>query len=168
MDYIKNHCWCSSSHWDNKHYDCQIIVGLDCYEEYNQEDWDNVLDQEKYFSQKRYEEVKETFTGKDYYTDDFHMSMAIKTINVPKPEVIQWLYDNVGFDKDGEPLFAYGSKYYSSENAACSYSFFFQRRKDAMKFIKTWSKYKKPVHYTQYFTDVRKKLNLETMKYEDR
>ncbi len=84
MDYLKNLCWCSDSIWGGM-YDCQIIVGLDCYEEHNQEDWDNVLDQEKHFSQKRYEEVKETFTGKDYYTDEFHRSMALRTINVPKP-----------------------------------------------------------------------------------
>lgn len=167
MDYLKNHCWCRDSIWGG-HYDCQIIVGLDCYQEYNQTDWDNVLDQEKYFSQKRYEEAKEMFVGKEYYTDDFHRGIACKTINVPKPDVVQWLHDNVPSGKNGEPMFAYGSKDYSSEDGACSYSFFFQRRKDAMKFIKAWSIYKKPVYYTQYFTDVRKKLNLQTMKYEDR
>lgn len=167
MDYLKNHCWCSDSNWGG-HYDCQIIVSLNCYEDHNMEDWNNVLAQEKHFSQKQYEKAKEIFAGEDYHTDYFHRGYATRTVNVPKPEVVQWLNENVEPDSQGEPMFAYGSKDYSSEDSSCSYSFFFQRRKDAMKFIKTWSIHKKPVYYTQYFTDVRKKLNLETMKYEDR
>lgn len=167
MDYLKNHCWCSDSVW-GCHYDCQIIVSLNSYEYHNKQDWNNVLTKEKYFSQKRYEEAKKMFADKQYYTDDFHKSYATRDINIPKPEVVEWLYDNVACGKNGEPMFAYGSKDYTFEDSASSYSFFFQRRKDAMKFIKTWSIHRKPVYYTQYFTDVRKKLNLETMKYENR
>lgn len=164
MDYLKNHCWCSDSNWGG-HYDCRIIVSVDCYDAHSKEDWDKVLTKEKHFSQKRYLEVRETFTGKDYYTDEFYKEMSTRPVNTPRPEVISWLQDNVPPDRDGKPMFAYGSKDYSYDGGG-SYSFFFQRRKDAMSFIKEWSKYKKPINYCQYFTNVRKRLNLTTMRYE--
>ncbi len=168
MDYLKNHCWCFNSHWDNKHYDCQIIVSLSSYEDHDKEDWNNLFTKEKHFSQEVYEENKKIFVGKEYYTEDFYRSMSTKDINVLKPEVYQWLLDNVPDSVHNEKMWCIGSKDYIFRDSCSSFSFFFQRRKDAMKFIKTWSIHKKPVYYTQYFTDVRKKLNLETMKYEDR
>lgn len=166
MDYLKNHCWCSSSHWDKQNFDCQIIVNISSYEDYNVEDWQNLFTTEKYFSQSRYEEAKEMFSGEEYYTEDFFKSYAVKTINILKEDVYQWLADNIPDDRYGNKMWCLGSKEYRATDSCSSFSFFFQRRKDAMKFIKTWSKYKNPVHYCQYFTDVRKKLNLETMKYE--
>lgn len=167
MDYLKNHCWCSDSNWGGM-YDCQIIVSIDCYEEYNQEDWNNLFTKEKHFSQEDYEEIKKICIGKEYCTEDFYLSMSTKYTNALKPEVYQWLLDNVPDSVDNEKMWCIGSKDYIFRDSCSSFSFFFQRRKDAMEFIKTWSKYKKPVYYTQYFTDVRKKLNFETMKYEDR
>ena len=53
MDYLKNHCWCSDSNWGSM-YDCQIIVNLSCYEDYDKEDWNNLLTKE-IFSQEEYE-----------------------------------------------------------------------------------------------------------------
>lgn len=124
--------------------------------------------QKRYFSQEEYEKIKKIYNGKEYYTDDFYRDMSTKDINVLKPEVYQWLLDNVPDSEDNEKMWCIGSRAYLFRDSYSSFSFFFQRRKDAMKFIKTWSIHKKPVYYTQYFTDVRKKLNLETMKYEDR
>jgi len=167
MDYLKNHCWCSDSNWGGM-YDCQIIVNLSCYEDYDKEDWNNLFTKERYFSQEEYEKIKKIYNGKEYYTDDFYRSMSTKDINVLKPEVYQWLLDNVPDSEDNEKMWCIGSRDYLFQDSYSSFSFFFQRRKDAMKFIKTWSIHKKPVYYTQYFTDVRKKLNFETMKYEDR
>jgi len=55
MDYLKNHCWCSSSHWDGDHFDCQIIVSLSSYREGYKEDWDNLTHKVVVFSQERYD-----------------------------------------------------------------------------------------------------------------
>lgn len=174
MDYLKNHCWCSSSHWDNKHYDCQIIVSLKSYGEGYKEDWSNLIIEKDYIDhesasyyvnefKERTKYSKKGFS-KEFY-DDLYNEFGKKKISVLKPEVMQWLEDNVP-DFKNEKGWCIGSDEYISNDSASSFSIFFQRRKDALAFIKRWSKWKKPIHYCQYFTDVRKKLNLETLKYE--
>lgn len=174
MEYLKNHCWCNSSHWDNKNYDCQIIVSLKSYKEEYKEDWSNLIIKEEYFDREEAnnfistlkEEHKTSKKGytKKYY-DDLHNIVGKKKIAALKPEVMQWLEDNVP-DFKNEKGWCIGSKEYRANDSASSFSIFFQRRRDALAFIKRWSKWKKPIHYCQYFTDVRKKLNLETLKYE--
>lgn len=82
-----------------------------------------------------------------------------------KPEVMQWLAENIK-DRKGEEHkqgWAVGTDRYNS-NDAITFHVFFQSSRDALKFIKRWSSYKKPVDYLNYFKDIRKKLNLETGK----
>jgi len=173
MDYLKNHCWCASSHWDNKHFDCQIIVSMSSYEEESREDWANLIDTVTVFNQsKRDEDIKFYKRCKEKFPDD----NWDKQLNNPKlgyvktkrlkPEVMQWLTDNVA-DINGEKGWCVGSDAYNISDGT-SFSVFMQRRKDAMAFIKRWSKWKKPIYYCQYFTDVRKELNTTTGKYEPR
>jgi hypothetical protein len=173
MDYLKNHCWCSSSHWDNDHYDCQIIVNLSSYKEGCKEDWDNLTHKVEVFSQERYDRYANTRKSlQDKYPDkDFSDIMVPGVGNVEisklKPEVMAWLDANIP-DFNGEKGWCVGSDDYTLGDSCSSYCVFMQRRKDAMLFIKTWSKWKKPVNYCQYFTDVRKKLDLTTLKYVSR
>ena len=75
------------------------------------------------------------------------------------------LEDNIE-DYKGEKGWCVGSDDYDVTGSCTGLSVFMQRRKDAMLFIKTWSKYKKPINYCQYFTDIRKRLDLKTLKYK--
>lgn len=174
MDYLRNHCWCSSSHWDNKHFNCQIIVSLSSYQEGYEEDWNNLTHKVELFSQEKLDDhirflghMAERYP--EEYTEDVvkkllaDKSSGHKLTSVLKPEVMDWLADNIA-DINGEKGWCVGSNDYLVGDGS-GFSVFMQRRKDAMLFIKTWSKYKKPIHYCQYFTDVRKRLDLETLRY---
>ena len=159
MDYLKNHCWCSDSNWGG-HYNCTIIVSLYSYKEGYKEDWDKLTYKADYFDEELYNTFKERHPEYEDCED-----VGWKSINKLKPEVISWLEDNVPDDKAGK-AWCVGSDKYIATDSGISSAVFFQRRKDAMKFIKTWSKWKKPIHYCQYFTDIRKSLDLQTGKYK--
>lgn len=153
MDYTTNHCWCFSSHWDGEHYNCRHIVSLSMFREY-EVDWKKLIDEK---AEKALDQTATEAVGREIYKD-------VPNFN---PDVLKWLEDNVkdcarGLEVKG---WCIGSPEYRLLNTT-HLSVFFQRRKDAMAFIKEFSTYKKPIIYHHYFNDVRKKLNLETMKYE--
>ena len=150
MNYLRNHCWCSDSNWGGN-YDCQIIVDLNCYEEDYKEDWENLMVSV---------ETTKILTSSSF--PDLEVPCTYPNL---KPEVLIWLDDNVE-DFQNFKGWCIGSKDYLMTSSS-SYSVFFQRRKDAMKFIKTWSKWKKPLFYCQYFTDIRKELDITTGKYRE-
>lgn len=171
MDYLKNHCWCSNSHWNGEHFDCKIIVSFKSYDDYSKEDWDIIMAKKEVYSDVEYQRNKDIFADSGYTPEKLETMckmMAAKKIPMLKPEVMAWLNENVLDDKHGNKMWCVGSDEYTFNDSCSSYCVFFQRTRDAMKFIKTWSKWKKPVYYTQYFTDVRKVLDLETMKYNFR
>lgn len=159
MDYLRNHCWCSDSNWGSN-YNCQIIVSLNSYDDGYKEDWDNLID------------CKAEFITETPFPEEPSFNYQKSVINL-KPHVLDWLESNVPdlskdiFGNDTLKAWCIGSIQYRSNNSS-GYSVFFQRRKDAMAFIKMFSQHKKPIYYTQYFTDVRKVLDLSTMKYKSR
>lgn len=164
MDYLKNHCWCSSSHWDGQNYDCQIIVHLRSYDEHSKEDWNNIFSKKTIFSEENYKLMLSRFENlsmDEEAKDKLAKEVSYKEINYPKKEVLDWLYENIPDKK-----WCIGNDEYISNDSACSFSFFFQRKKDAMAFINKWSKWQKPVHYRQYFKNINKVLDLETGKYK--
>jgi len=153
-------------------FDCSIIVSLSSYQDGYKEDWDSLTHKVEVFSQAKMDEhismmdfIKEKYPEKasEIIIDP---DMGLATVNKFKPEVLQWLEDNVA-DFQGEKGWCVGSDDYDVTGSSSGLSVFMQRRKDAMLFIKTWSKYKKPINYCQYFTDVRKKLDLKTLKYKE-
>jgi hypothetical protein len=175
LNYLKNHCWCSSSHWNNKSFDCQIIVSLSPYEDGYKEDWENLTQKVEAFSQELFDEqIKTAEYMINKYPEDYDANYLIKVKNdkktgykkiyVFKPEVLKWLEENIP-DIKGEKAWCVGSNDYNIMGSSSNLSVFMQRRRDAMLFIKTFSKWKKPINYCQYFTDVRKVLNLKTLKY---
>ena len=166
MDYLKNHCWCSDSNWGGN-YNCQIIVSLQSYG-HDEGDWLAIMEPTKIPDVEAYEWSKKYFEEEGLPTERLDQSKYYKRIYRPKQHVMDWLEANVPDDRNGKKMWCIGSDEYLASGSSCSTSFFFQRRRDAMAFIKEFSEYKKPVFYTQYFTDVRRELNLETMKYEDR
>lgn len=174
MDYFKNHCWCSHSHWNDGHYNCEIIVSIYRSKDYYKEDWSSLMTSKAYFdeeyaieSAQRMEAIWKKNSRE--YTDedlkDYKEMVGTKEIHILKPEIMEWLKENVPDTKEGKG-WCVGSDHYTATDSGMSYPVFFQRRKDAMAFIKRWSKWKRPLYYTQYFTDIRKKLNMETGKYE--
>ena len=149
MDYLQNHIYCTDSNWGG-HYDCRHLVSFNSFEE-DKQDWESIIDEKA-------ESITITFMSRE---------MDAPVINL-KPHVLKWLEENVEDrknDPDCNKGWCIGSTKYRSRDCS-SLSIFFHRKRDAMKFIKTFSSFKKPIHYCQYFTDVRKKLNTETMKYE--
>jgi len=164
MDYLKNHCWCHNSNWDGKGYDCNIIVGLNNYEDHNKEDFLAITTKVSGFNQNTYDMFGKLWADRGISEDEIREQFQSEYSTL-KPEVIEWLAENIDDGKGGDKMWCIGDEEYLMTDSG-GINIFFQRRKDAMAFIKRWSKWKKPVHYTQYFTDVRKKLNLTTMRYE--
>lgn len=166
MDYLQNHIWCSESNWDRVHYDCRHLVSFRCFGE-DEDDWNAIVDEnaeriEDEMLVRMNERLKEK--GLVDKSKKYDTTRPVKNF---KPHVLKWLEDNVADrqDPDCEKGWCIGSTQYRSTDIG-SLTVFFHRKRDAMAFIKEFSKYKKPVCYCQYFTDVRKKLNLETLKYE--
>lgn len=167
MNYLQNHIWCSESNWDNSHYDCRHLVSLSSYEKGYAEDWGRLIDEKADTYLDRDNDVFIKALRKLGASDEEIDECCTRYSKNLKPYVLQWLHENVS-DRKGEECnkgWAIGSIRYRS-NEVSSFTIFFHRKSDAMRFIKTFSVHRKPIYYCQYFTDIRKKLNLETMKYE--
>lgn len=156
MTYYSNHCWCRMSHWDNESYDCRHIVSIQEipigreYHDGPTDDWKALVTEREMKPSN-----KEDCNFFDNTTVDLN------------PPVLNWLKENVQDRKnqDNNKGWCIGNEKYRSRTPL-SLNIFFHRRRDAMKFIKEWSIYKKPVEYFSYFTETRKKLNFETNKLE--
>lgn len=174
MDYIKNICWCNSSHWDNKIFNCNIIVSISSYKEEDKEDFEKMTKLVEVFNKDTYDNIiraaesiasEDPEKFKDYLSSiKSNKKTGFVKIRVFNTEVLKWLDDNI-LDIKNKKSWCVGSNDYNLSDSG-SLSVFFQRRKDAMLFIKTFSKWKKPINYCQYFTDVRKTLDIKTLKYK--
>jgi hypothetical protein len=168
MNYLQNYIWCSDSNWGGK-YNCRHLVSFCSYGDEDLEDWGNLVDEfaEVYVDNELNERFKKSLEKFGKSVEEY--TPISKNVPNLKPEVLQWLVDNVedrpkSSGEDCLKGWCVGSTEYRNTDGG-SITIFFDRRKDAMAFIKKWSKWKKPTHYCQYFTDVRKKLDLETLKY---
>ena len=142
MNVLINHCWCSDSNWGG-HYNCRVIVSIDrvpvgkTYYDAPEPDWLNLL--------------------------ELHTLANGREVRRLKPEVIQWLQDNIKDRQDDEQKKAWcvGTDKYNAD-MAISFTLFFERPSDALKFIKRWSSHKHPVDYLNYFQDIRRELDFVT------
>lgn len=169
MHYLQNHIWCSSCNWDEEHYDCRHLVSIDNFGD-DKDDWSIIIDDEAestfdHKGKKRFlDSLSRSGTPYDKNMDNIFKQFAPNL----KPHVLKWLNDNVK-DRDKKhgitKGWCIGSANYRQLDCN-GFSVFFHRKNDALAFIRKFSMYKKPTIYCQYFSDVRKKLNLETMKYE--
>lgn len=165
MKYLQNHVWCSRSNWDGDIYHCRHLVSWKEYEEADRDDWNNLVHHdETYLDPKIVERLKSEMQS---IKPDVSILTYGQNVQNLKPHVLAWLEENVKDRKDegNNKGWCIGDTEYRATDTY-SMSVFFHRKPDAMAFIKTFSIYKKPTHYCQYFTNVRKKLNLNTMKYE--
>jgi len=150
MNVLINHCWCYQSNWDGKHYDCRVIVTLDRIPKgktyYDPPDPDWALVEEVKFTDEQLEASRKA--GQFRYS-----FLRLRS------DVLRWLHDNVkprrGWDQPAG--WAIGNEDYTSCDTL-SFSFFFHRETDAMKFIRKWSVHKKPVSFLNYFKDDRREL----------
>lgn len=168
MDYLQNHCHSHHSIWGGSYY-CKHVVSISSYEDQNLNDWNNIISDvtESVFSQAIFDRMKDAGTEMD---DNTLRKYCTRKVNMVEDHVIDWLMENVA-DRPKPPK-GQSSKGWaissteSRVHAEFCMSFFFHRKSDAMAFIKQFSEYGKPVFYHQYFSDVQKKLNLSTRKYE--
>jgi hypothetical protein len=80
-----------------------------------------------------------------------------------RPDVTKWLYENIK-DRSGEEQhrgWCVGDEEYRSKDGI-SFSIFFHRPSDALRFVKHWSVYKNPLEHYNYFKSVLKKLDTKT------
>lgn len=168
MNYLQNHIWCSSSNWGGVHYDCRHLVSLSSYIDADKEDWTQLVDEdaEEFFDHERRNAFKAAFEKAGHEYNTYDDKIFYKKVKNFKPHVLEWL-ETIPDRKDPDCVkgWCIGSMDYRN-NDSLSITVFFHRKCDAMAFIKKFSKYKKATNYCQYFTDVRKRLNLQTLKYE--
>lgn len=130
MEILINHCWCSDSNHGGV-YLCRCILSISRIEK-----------------------------GKTYYDppmeDWIRLLYKHEGVRKLKPEVFEWLSNNIPDDK-----WAVGTDAYNRLNELNFY-IFFQSSRDALKFIKHWSVFKKPLHYLNYFTDNRREFDPKT------
>lgn len=160
MKLYTGYYFCTRSNWDGGNFDANNIVEIESnsYEDdypYDFEDYANlvktkqVLDKERYESY-RFKNAKEREEMKPLFERD--CPYLIK-------EVRDWLKSNVADGPEGKG-WCMGDDEYRSHSQ--DINLFFYRRKDALNFIRTWSKYKKPTESYNSDTYVRKRLNLKT------
>lgn len=169
MHYLQNHCWCSRSHWDGTDYDCSHIVSFNSYEDEYKDDWKALIDPnaETFFDKKWFDLFVEKYHPEQADDADTKLSFTKRVPNL-KPHVLQWLEDNVKDrpNKESPKGWCIGNTSYRHTNVL-DFTIFFHRRSDALAFVKEFSKWKKPTFYCNYFKDIRKELNLETLRYEE-
>ncbi len=172
MHFHQNHSWCSRSNWNNQSFDSSYMVSFGThlsYQHNNDEyvedlvDWNNlVVEEDEVFIQEDYDRaVAWAKKSKHEYSPDYPTLAATK-YGVPnlKPEVLQWLHENVkdcASNKEQPQGWAIGNESYRATNTT-DITIWFYRRGDAMKFIKEWSQYKKPTTYLNYFKDDYREL----------
>lgn len=96
------------------------------------------------------------------WDEDMVDTMSLRGTPCLKPEVIEWLNENVKDSTDKamkhQPQgWAIGTDEYRL-NGSSDLAIWFLRRRDAMKFIKHWSTFKKPTSYYNAFHYDKRKL----------
>lgn len=117
------------------------------------EDWENIIDQNYKCVDREslhvysYPQRKILKLGNEIYWD-----MALRNVPRLRQDVTQWLHDNVPLSRNKEQYFAWcvGNDDYNLSDRT-SFSIWFERKRDAMRFIQTWSKHKKPLEYYDGF-----------------
>ena len=153
MDVLINHCWCFDSNWGGN-YDCRVIVSINrilegkTYYDIPSEDWTNLLEEHA-------------------FNPEPERMFGERMVPRLKPEIIQWLSKNVKDRKctGHKQGWCIGSDMFNSKDPL-SLLIFFERQRDAIKFIRRWSSFKNPVNYLNYFKDIKRKLNTVTNKLE--
>ena len=151
-----NHMFCTRPCWGKEAYWCRYLVSIERndgkdYHDEPEKDWLNLTEQFDYYDEERYRENR-GFASLKNITDDVLKQMAIKKARRLKPEVLEWLNNNVKERKDEDYTQGWccGNEDYLAFNSM-SISIFFHRKAEALAFIKHWSVHKKPSSFFDYF-----------------
>jgi hypothetical protein len=165
MIHLTGFYYCTNSCWDGKTYDSRNMVVIEMYpDNLSDDDFNNTVKQKMYLNQKYYEDL----LTRDHLKDEPKLARihATRLTRVLEDKVLKWLNDNVADNtKENEKGWACGSSEYNKEGGS-DFALWFYRRRDAVKFIKTWSKYGKATQTYNQNTYIEKNLNVDTMKYE--
>lgn len=166
-----NHCFCTAPNCGGEPYWSRYMVVIRKTLSYDpkakiEEDWKNLLDKVPFLDEERYQWNKDS-PFFNHLTDKELRDLSMGHTQRLKPEVFSWIEKNVEDTKEngrkGENGFCVGTDSYNHRSYS-DFTIWFYRRSDAMKFIKTWSVYKKPTTYFDYFKEIRKEIDFKTMK----
>lgn len=175
MHYHSNHCWCNNSHWNDESYMARHMVDVEKHLGYDtddvEDDWINLVDEVRVVDEKRLEinrkvwaEMAQKYPDKEMNVDEKQLRvMSMTDAPTLKDDVLLWLEANVADAKDSYENgttkgWCMGNQAYRSRGEYGRLTLWFQRKKDAMAFIKAWSVHEKPTTYFDYFKEIRKKL----------
>lgn len=152
MDYLQNHITIRTPNTGGKFYHCRHLVSVDP----NEVELQHVRipctpDDIRY-------EATRSFHS-DMSEDDFSVSFG-RTYLSPTPEMITFL-NTIPLKPNGDPAYAYSK--YSEHDLGIG----FHRKKDAMAFIKQFSKLGKPKYRTNYFKGIYEVYDEKSNKYID-
>ena len=173
MHYSQNHIWCSDTQ-DNSTYNCRHSVTIEShldvkdYQEKKDVDWTNCIIEKDFFNEERYNNFIEIRKENgESINEESLKSISVDTTYQLKLELLKWLKENIKdrTKHDNNNGWNIGSELYLSKNVSCV-TIFFHRRRDALNFIKQFSVYKNPTFYLNYFKDIRKIINFNTLKLE--
>lgn len=164
MIHYSGYYFCTRSNWDGQNYSARNLVSIEKYdEEYGDEDFKNLIAKKKIFDEESFKYWEDKYNG-DSAKLELHKQLSYKECFFLKPEVVKWLNETVFDDKKtGEKGWCVGNDEYNS-GGGMSFSLWFYRRKDALKFIKEWSVYKKPTETYNQDSYIKKTLDLKTNK----
>lgn len=179
MDFLHNAYWCSDSIWGGD-YNCEYIVSIEKFvgeEDFQKDppniDFQNCIEETSFFSEKKYQEqlnifskhLKENDKLNDEKIEEISKEVSMIQTYRLKPDIVKWLEDNVTDRKDPycNKGWSVGTDKYNSINVT-SFDIFFHRKADAMKFIKTFSLYKKPTMIFDSFNDKKEKMQHSDIK----
>ena len=165
MIHLTGYYYCKNSCWEGKTYDSRNMVVIEMYpDNLSDDDFNNTVKQKQYFNQEYFDDL----ITRDHLVNEPKIARiyATKLVRVLEDKVLKWLQDNIEDNaKDKKKGWAVGNNRYNKEGDS-DFCLWFYRRKDAVKFIKTWSKYGKATQTYNQNTYIEKNLNVDTMKYE--
>jgi hypothetical protein len=158
-----NHMFCTNSNWGGDFW-TRYMVSLDTLKKVDQTDCQNLLMEKEAFDEDRWQSMQGFFAEQGYSPEriEQHKAFYNKKYKVLKPEVLEWLANNVPNVKDAKQPqgWCVGSDTYQMSGST-DVAIWFARRKDALNFIRTFSVHKKPTTYFDYFKEIRKELNFK-------
>ncbi len=164
-----NHCFCTRSNHNDEDFYARYMVDINKLE-YDDVDWDRLIVMGKALNQERLE-WNQHMAEKcpEVYTESVIEEWAMVDCPALKPEIIEWLEENIKPQKDGEPGWAMGNDDYRS-TVDYTLTLWFTRKNDARKFIREWSSFGKATSYFDYFACpvINLVLDTDTNKYRDR
>jgi hypothetical protein len=170
MHFHINHMFCTDPSYNSRY---MVVIQQEVYQKIGevktvliQKDWKNLVYEAKFFDQRGYDIRKKLDEEKGKVFDEvnekrWNMKFTFRL----KRKALNWLKENVKDSPDKENGGGKGwwiaSDAYNFRGYG-DFNIWFYRRSDAMKFIKTFSIYKKPTTYFNYFDSIRKEYNFKT------